>query len=582
MTDVVDLSRLVARVEDGSTIAFGGKTLHRAPMAFVRELVRADVSDLVPIGLANSMDIDLLAGTGQLEAACYGYVGFEAFGLAPNTRRAIEDGTLEAREGTCYTVATALRAAMQGVPFLPIAGLDGSDLLEIGDDYLAEATDPFTGESTYAVRRVEPDIAVIHATEVDTDGNARFDGADLTENLVAKAADRVFVTAERVVDADAFTDDPGSTDVPGVLVDAVAEVPDGAHPCSCPGSYDYDREHLEQYLEAASSGDLEAYLSKYVGPDEDHYRDRAVADRREVLEWSARQSAVSSDGGVDDGGSIEAESRTTDSSGAVTSETASSNAASSDHRHDPEPAIDCTIAEVMTVAIARRLEEISVAFQGFASPLPTVALRAARERAGTTHLSASGAMNGSPAETPLSTEDARLLEGAPAHFSSPEAFDLAARGGVDVMFVGGAQVDRRGRLNNTVAGSWADPTVKFGGGGGAGSLLPLVEEAWAWRTEHRARSLPAEVDFTTAEGNLTYLVTPLCEFERRDGELQVVSIHPGVSREEIRERTGWDVRFASSEVDETPLPTDEELEALERVDPTRVRRSGFETLSALE
>ncbi|APX97759.1 CoA-transferase [Natronorubrum daqingense] len=567
MTDVVDLEHLAARVEDGSTIAFGGKTLHRAPMAFVRELVRADVSDLVPIGLANSMDIDLLAGTGQLEAACYGYVGFEAFGLAPNTRRAIEDGTLEAREGTCYTVATALRAATQGVPFLPIAGLDGSDLLEIGDAYLAETSDPFTGESTYAVRRVEPDIAVIHATEADADGNARFDGADLTENLVAKAADRVFVTAERVVDADTFTDDPGSTDVPGVLVDAVAEVPDGAHPCSCPGRYDYDRAHLEQYLEAASSGDLEAYITEYVGPDEDHYRERAVADRRDALEWGAHQPAVSSDGGVAEGGSSTASSKTTDSS---------------DHPQDPAPNAACTIAEVMTVAIARRLEEISVAFQGFASPLPTVALRAARERAGTTHLSASGAMNGSPAETPLSTEDARLLEGAPAHFSSPEAFDLAARGGVDVMFVGGAQVDRRGRLNNTVAGSWAEPSVKFGGGGGAGSLLPLVEEAWAWRTEHRARSLPSAVDFTTAEGNLTYLVTPLCEFERRDGELQVVSIHPGVSREEIRERTGWDVRFASSEVDETPLPTDEELEALERVDPTRVRRSGFETLSALE
>lgn len=572
MTDVVDLSRLAARVEDGSTIAFGGKTLHRAPMAFVRELVRTDVSDLVPIGLANSMDIDLLAGTGQLEAAYYGYVGFEAFGLAPNTRRAIEDGTLEAREGTCYTVATALRAATQGVPFLPIAGLDGSDLLEIGDAYLAETADPFTDESTYAVRRVEPDIAVIHATEADADGNARFDGADLTENLVAKAADRVFVTAERVVDSDAFADDPGSTDVPGVLVDAVAEVPDGAHPCSCPGSYDYDREHLQQYLEAAGSDDLEAYLTEYVGPDEDHYRERAVADRRDALEWSAHRSAVSSDGGVADGGS----------SRATTSETTSSNADSSDHRHDPEPAADLTVAEVMTVAIARRLEDISVAFQGFASPLPTVALRAARERAGTTHLSASGAMNGSPAETPLSTEDARLIEGAPAHFSSPEAFDLAARGGVNVMFVGGAQVDRRGRLNNTVAGPWADPSVKFGGGGGAGSLLPLVEEAWAWRTEHRARSLPSAVDFTTAEGNLSYLVTPLCEFERRDGELQVVSIHPGVSREEIRDRTGWDVRFASSEVDETALPTDEELAVLERVDPTRVRRSGFETLSALE
>jgi glutaconate CoA-transferase subunit B len=251
-------------------------------------------------------------------------------------------------------------------------------------------------------------------------------------------------------------------------------------------------------------------------------------------------------------------------------------AAAPDRDHDPAPATDRTVAEVMTAAIARRLADVQVAFQGFASPLPTAALRAARERDGVTHLSASGAMNGAPAATPLSTEDARLLDGASARFTSPEAFDLAARGGIDVMFVGGAQVDRRGRLNNTAAGSWAEPAVKFGGGGGSGSLLPLVKEAWAWRTEHRARSLPPDVDFVTAAGNLTYLITPLCEFERRGGELRAVSLHPGVDRATVRERTGWEVRF--DDPDRTDPPDDDELALLERVDPDRVRRSGFADL----
>ena len=248
--------------------------------------------------------------------------------------------------------------------------------------------------------------------------------------------------------------------------------------------------------------------------------------------------------------------------------------------HDPAPDADLTVAEVMTAAIARRLASVETAFQGFASPLPTVALRMAHERDGVTHLSASGAVNGCPRATPVSTESARLLDGASAHFTSPEAFDLAARGGVDVMFVGGAQVDRKGRLNNTVAGSWGAPTVKFGGGGGSGSLLPLVGEAWAWRTEHRARSLPAEVDFTTARGNLAYLVTPLCAFERRDGELRVVSIHPGASREVIRERTGWDVNFDDPR--RTDLPDDSALALMERVDPERVRRSGFDDLEPVQ
>ncbi|MFB6157779.1 MAG: CoA-transferase [Haloferacaceae archaeon] len=246
---------------------------------------------------------------------------------------------------------------------------------------------------------------------------------------------------------------------------------------------------------------------------------------------------------------------------------------------DPAPDSDATVAEVMTAALARRLERVDNAFQGFASPLPTVALRAAHEAAGVTHLSASGAVDGRPARAPLSTESARLLEGATAHFTSPEAFDMAARGNVDVMFVGAAQFDRRGRMNGTVAGSWDDPAVKFGGGGGSGSLLPLVRHAWGWRTEHSPRTLPAEVDFVTAEGNLDYLLTPLCAFERVGDGLAVTALHPGVERREVRERTGWDVRFDDPE--RTDPPTEAELDLFERVDPDRVRRSGFAELDPL-
>jgi glutaconate CoA-transferase subunit B len=229
----------------------------------------------------------------------------------------------------------------------------------------------------------------------------------------------------------------------------------------------------------------------------------------------------------------------------------------------------------MAVSLLRRLDGVENAFQGFASPLPTAALRAAHERGGTTHLSASGAVD-SGAPTPLSTESARLLAGSPARFGSPETFDRAARGRVDVMFVGAAQFDRAGRMNATVAGSWDDPAVKFGGGGGSGSLLPLVDRAWGWRTEHSPRTLPERVEFTTAVGGLDYLVTPLCAFEPRDGALAVTALHEGVDRATVRERTGWDPTFADPT--RTPSPTADELALLDRVDPHRVRRSGFSSL----
>lgn len=529
---VADLSALAARVEDGDTVALGGKTLHRAPMALVRELVRQEKTDLTLVGLANGLDVDLPCGAGTASAVHYGYVGFEALGLAPNYRRAVEETGVEPLEGTCYTVATSLRAARQGVDSLPVAGLAGSDLLD-ANPHLSREPDPTTGDARTVVESVDPDVALVHAVAATPAGDLRLGGADLTERLCASAAEAVLATVERVEDREAFAARRTETGVPNHLVDGVAEVPYGAHPTALPGEYDYDAEAIESYRERSRAGEFDDYVEGVVGASEAGYRERVVAGRADEFAWDGPGAGAG---------------------------------------RDPAPDRDATVAETMAVSLLRRLARVDNAFQGFASPLPTAALRAAAESHGTTHLSASGAVD-SRAPTPLSTESARLLEGAPAQWASPETFDLAARGAADVMFVGAAQFDRAGRMNGTVAGSWADPTVKFGGGGGSGSLLPLVEHAWGWRTEHSPRTLPAEADFVTAVGNLDYLVTPLCAFEPVDGELAVTALHPGVSEATVRERTGWDPLFYDPV--ETPEPTAEELALLDRVDPHRVRRSGF-------
>lgn len=529
---VANLPDLAARVDDGDTVALGGKTLHRAPMALVRELVRSGVEDLTLVGLANSLDVDLPCGTGTASALHYGYVGFEALGLAPNYRRAVEAGAVDPLEGTCYTVATSLRAARSGVDSLPVAGLAGSDLVDV-NPHLSREADPTTGDARTVVESVDPDVALVHAAAATPAGDLRLGGADLTERLCAGAADTVLATAERVEDRESFAARRTETGVPNHLVDGVAEVPYGAHPTALPGAYDYDADEVERYRERSRAGEFDDYVAEVIGESEADYRERAVAGRAEAFAWDGPGAGAG---------------------------------------RDPAPDRDVTVAETMAVCLLRRLKRVDNAFQGFASPLPTAALRAAAERHGTTHLSASGAVD-SRAPTPLSTESARLLDGAPAEWGSPETFDLAARGAVDVMFVGAAQFDRTGRMNGTAAGSWAAPKVKFGGGGGSGSLLPLVEHAWGWRTEHSPRTLPAEADFVTAVGNLDYLVTPLCAFEPVDGELAVTALHPGVTEATVRERTGWDPTFADPV--ETPAPTGAELALLDRVDPHRVRRSGF-------
>ncbi len=272
---MAELAGLAASVDDGDIVAVAGKTLHRTPSAFVRELVRQDVRDVTVLGVANSLDVDLLCGAGLVNGVHFGYVGFEGLGLAPNFRRAVEAGRVTAREGTCYTVAAMLRGAAQNAPFMPVSGIEGSDLVKVNPVF-GSIDDPFTGEEEAVVRTVRPDVGVVHATAADERGNARFTGADLTESLVASAAERTFVTAERLVETATFQADPGRTQIPEVLVDGVAEVPGGAHPCSSPGEYAYDREHLAVYLEYARADRFDEYLTEYLGPDEAAYRERVA------------------------------------------------------------------------------------------------------------------------------------------------------------------------------------------------------------------------------------------------------------------------------------------------------------------
>lgn len=285
------LQEVAESVTDGSVVGFGGKTLHRAPVAFSRALIRAGVSELTLIGVANSIEMDMLCGAGAVDKVHFGYVGFESFGLAPYFRREVEADRVTALEGTCYTVSGMLRGAKQNVPFMPIAGLEGSDLPAVRDDF-TQMTCPFTGRDVYAVRSVQPDVAVIHANEADPTGNARFYGADLTENLLAKAADRVIVTTESLVDEDSFIDAPEATDIPGVLVDTVVEVPFGAHPCSCPGAYDYDAAHLEDYLVYGRDDAFGSYNEAFIGPDESSYRANFGSEIRESLSWKHVEAEV--------------------------------------------------------------------------------------------------------------------------------------------------------------------------------------------------------------------------------------------------------------------------------------------------
>jgi glutaconate CoA-transferase subunit A len=157
------------------------------------------------------------------------------------------------------TLVAGLRAAAYGIPFQPVGGVHGSDLAALNGWRRIE--DPYgSGKEVYVIPAISPDIAVIHASEVDEHGNARVLGSPFWDHPLTRAAKRVLVTAERLVSSEVLAAQPELTLVPGFMVEAAAVVPRGAWPGSMHPLYEVDYPAVEAYLRD-QHGAFEAHLA---------------------------------------------------------------------------------------------------------------------------------------------------------------------------------------------------------------------------------------------------------------------------------------------------------------------------------
>jgi glutaconate CoA-transferase subunit B len=238
-----------------------------------------------------------------------------------------------------------------------------------------------------------------------------------------------------------------------------------------------------------------------------------------------------------------------------------------------------TATEMMTIAAARALTSDDVCFVGIGMPSAACNLARLTHAPGLRLIYESGTIETRPDVLPLSIGDGELHDTALTTVSVPEIFSYWLQGGrIGIGFLGGAQVDRFGNLNSTVIGPYASPKVRLPGGGGAPEIATGCQRIYIIMT-HSPRAFVERVDFVTSLGHgptgrerralglrtegPALIVTDLCMMrpDPDSKEFEVVSLHPGVTRDEVRSRTGWPVRFAAT-VDETPAPNATELNAL--------------------
>jgi glutaconate CoA-transferase, subunit B len=217
--------------------------------------------------------------------------------------------------------------------------------------------------------------------------------------------------------------------------------------------------------------------------------------------------------------------------------------------------------EMMTVAAARELRDGEVCFVGIGLPSTAANLARATRAPAVVLVYESGTIGSKPTRLPLSIGDGDLAETADSVVSVPEIFNYWLQGGrIDVGFLGAAQIDRHGNLNSTVIGAYDEPKVRLPGAGGAPEIAAQARRVITI-IRQSPRSFVGELDFKSSLGADDQVVITDLGVLRRNGELVLEALHPGVTLGEAREATGWDLAVAD-DLRTTDPPTGEELALL--------------------
>lgn len=274
------LDEAVGNLESGMTIGIGGWGSRRKPMAFVRALLRTDITDLTVVTYGGP-DLGLLCSAGKVRKAYYGFVSLDSPPFYdPWFSKARTTGAIMAREMDEGMLRCGLQAAAQRLPFLPIRAGLGSSVPDFWDGELRTVRSPYpTGdahEELIAMPALRLDAAFVHLNLGDKHGNAAYTGIDpYFDDLFLMAADRRLLSVERIVSTADLVKAvaPQALLVNRMMVDHIVEAPGGAHFTTAAPDYDRDEKFQRLYAQAAADDAGWAdFVATYLSGSEADYQ----------------------------------------------------------------------------------------------------------------------------------------------------------------------------------------------------------------------------------------------------------------------------------------------------------------------
>lgn len=280
MDKTTTLEAAVAEIESGMTIGIGGWGSRRKPMAFIRALLRTDVTDLTVVTYGGP-DLGLLCAAGKVKRVYYGFVSLDSPPFYdPWFARRRTEGAIEAREMDEGMLRCGLQAAAQRLPFLPIRAGLGSDVRAFWGDELKTVISPYETDGAHeeliAMPALNLDAAFVHMNLGDVLGNAAYTGIDpYFDDLFLMSAKRRHLSVEKIVSTEELVKSvvPQQQLINRMMVDTVVEAPNGAHFTTNEPDYRRDEKFQRHYAEAAGSEETWAeFVKTYLSGTEADYQ----------------------------------------------------------------------------------------------------------------------------------------------------------------------------------------------------------------------------------------------------------------------------------------------------------------------
>ncbi len=545
-------------VKDEAFIAMGGFGHVRVSMPIVYEMIRQKKRQLTMAGKTAVHDLDLLVGSGCVNKVEVAYsFGHELRGLSPSSRRAVETGKCKVI-GEISNAGYQWRflAAMMGLPFIPTRVMLGSDTFNRSSAKVVE--DPFSGKPICLLPACYPDVAIIHVPRCDMYGNAQIDGITIEDFELSRAARRLIITTEEIIDIKRIRSEPYRTIIPYYLVDAVVEAPFGSHPCQMPYLYFFDEDHIAEWLSLSKTDDgVEQYLEKYVyGVDGfEEYLKRiggakklALLRRIEKMEEPMSAPWIKKSNGT---------------------------------QKIKEP---YSSTEMLACVASKTLEDKKSVFVGTGLPMIAAMLAKRTHAPNLLLFFEAGGIGPEIPVLPISVGDSRTFHMAIAASSMHDSMSMAQAGYIDYGFLGAAQIDVYGNINTTVIGVYEHPKTRLPGSGGANDVGTLCDKTIIIMRQDKHRFVE-KVDFCTTPGYLDgydsrgkkglpqgsgpyRVITQLgvFGFDEESKGMKLISLHPNVTIDMIKDNSSFDI-IIPKDVSYTTPPSKKELKILKDIDP---------------